>query len=39
MLEPAEGGEVALVGLELGEVLQCGVWVGVGHGQSKELVV
>ena len=38
MLEPAEGEGVALAGLELGEALQCGVWVEVGHGWSKELV-
>ncbi len=38
MLEPAEGGGVALAGLELGEALQCDVWVEVGHGQSTELV-
>jgi hypothetical protein len=37
MLEPAEEEGVALVGLELGEVLRCGVWVEVGHGRSKEL--
>ena len=38
MLEPAEGEVVALAGLELREAFQCGVWVEVGHGRSKELV-
>jgi hypothetical protein len=39
MLEPAEEKAVELVGLELEEALRCGVWVEVGHGRSKELVV